>query len=113
VTTPITYLFLVAAIVAEVVATTALARSESFTRLGPSAITVLGYCLAFYFLSFPLRTMPIGVVYALWSGFGIVFISAIAWLGFGQKLDAPALIGMGLIAAGVIIVNVFSKITFH
>ena len=111
--TGMTYPFLVAAIVAEVIATTALARTENFTRLVPSVVTVLGYCLAFYFLSFPLRTMPTGVVYAIWSGLGIVFITAIAWVWLGQKLDAPALVGMGFIAVGVIIINVFSKVTAH
>jgi small multidrug resistance pump len=107
------YLLLFAAILAEVVATTALARSESFSRLIPSAITVIGYAIAFYLLSFPLRVMPTGIVYAVWSGLGIVLIAAIAWIWFGQKLDLPAMIGLGLIILGVIIVNVFSKTVGH
>ena len=108
-----TYLFLVVAIAAEVVATTALARSESFTRLWPSVVTVVGYGVAFYFLSFPLRVLPTGVVYAVWSGLGIVFIAAIAWLWYGQKLDLPAIVGLGLIVAGVAVVNLFSKTVGH
>ena len=107
------YLLLIAAILAEVVATTALARSESFSRLIPSAITVIGYAIAFYLLSFPIRVMPTGIVYAVWSGLGIVLIAAIAWIWFGQKLDLPAMIGLGLIILGVIIVNVFSKTVGH
>ncbi len=102
------YLFLAAAIVAEVVATTALARSESFTRLGPSLIAALGYAVAFWFLSFPLRVMPTGVVYAIWSGLGIVLIATVARLWSGQVLDPPALAGLGLIIAGVVVVNLFS-----
>ncbi len=111
--TAVTYLFLVVAIAAEVVATTALARSESFTRLWPSVVTVVGYGVAFYFLSFPLRVLPTGVVYAVWSGLGIVFIAAIAWLVYGQKLDLPAILGLALIVAGVAVVNLFSKTVGH
>jgi small multidrug resistance pump len=106
---PLLYLILLAAIVAEVIATTALARSESFTRLAPSLVAVLGYALAFWLLSFPLRVMPAGVVYAIWSGLGIVLIAGVAWLRFGQALDGPALLGLGLIVAGVLIVNLFSR----
>ncbi|MDI3338887.1 SMR family transporter [Defluviimonas aestuarii] len=107
------YLFLVAAIVAEVLATTSLARSESFTRLGPSLITIAGYTVAFWCLSFPLRVMPTGVVYAIWSGMGIVLISAVAWIWYRQSLDFPALLGMTLILLGVVIVNVFSQSIGH
>lgn len=108
-----TWLFLLAAIVAEVAATTALARSESFTRLVPSLLTVAGYAVAFYCLSFPLRVMPTGIVYAIWSGLGIVLIATVAWVVFGQKLDVPALVGLGFILAGVLIVNLFSKSLTH
>ena len=108
-----TYLILIAAIIAEVIATSSLARSESFTRLVPSLITIAGYSAAFWLLSFPLRTMQTGVVYAIWSGAGIVLISMIAWLWFGQKLDLPAIVGLTFIVAGVIIVNVFSKTVGH
>ena len=111
--TATTYLFLFAAIVAEVIATTALARTESFTRLWPSVITVVGYAAAFWFLSFPLRVMPTGVVYAVWSGAGIILITLVAWLGFNQKLDLPALIGLALIIAGVVVINLFSKSVGH
>lgn len=109
----LTYLILAAAILAEVIATTALSRSESFTRLGPSLIAVLGYAVAFWLLSFPLRVMPTGVVYAIWSGLGIVLIASVAWLRHGQRLDAPAVVGMGLILAGVVVVNLFSRTVGH
>lgn len=108
-----TYLLLLAAIVAEVIGTTALARTESFTRLWPSVITVVGYAAAFWFLSYPLRVMPTGIVYAVWSGAGIILITLVAWIGFNQKLDLPALIGLGLIIAGVVVINLFSKSVGH
>jgi small multidrug resistance pump len=107
------YLTLAAAIVAEIIATTALGRSESFTRLVPSLITVLGYCVAFFLLSFPLRVMPVGIVYAIWSGVGIVFITAVGWLWLGQRIDLAAMIGLAFITVGVVIVNVFSKSVVH
>jgi small multidrug resistance pump len=107
------YIILVAAIAAEVVATTALARSESFTRLVPSVVAVLGYVVAFWLLSFCLRSIPTGVVYALWSGMGIVLITAVAWVVYQQKLDAPALLGIALILAGVAVINLFSKAVNH
>ena len=107
------YLILAAAVLAEVVATTALARSASFTRLVPSLVAVLGYALAFWLLSFPLRTMPTGIVYAIWSGLGIVLITGIAWAWAGQVLDLPAILGLALIMAGVIVVNVFSSTVTH
>ncbi len=103
------YIFLTAAIVAEVIATTALARSESFTKLVPSLIVVAGYVAAFGLLSFPMRVMPAGIVYAIWSGMGIVLITAISWIWYQQKLDFPALIGLGFIIAGVLIINLFSR----
>ena len=109
----LTYLILGAAIVAEVVATTALARSGSFTKALPSLVAVLGYALAFWLLSFPLRAMPTGVVYAIWSGLGIVLITAVAWAWGGQRLDGPAMAGMGLILAGVLVVNLFSRTVGH
>lgn len=108
-----TYALLAAAIFAEVIGTTALARTEGFTRLVPSLITVVGYAFAFYFLSHPLRVLPVGVVYAIWSGLGIVLIAAVAWFWFGQRLDLPALIGMGMIIAGVMVVNLFSDSLQH
>lgn len=108
-----TYTFLIGAIVAEVVATTALARAESFTRLGPSLVAVGGYAIAFYCLSHPLRVMPAGVVYAVWSGFGIVFIALIGRVFLGQRLDGAAIVGIALILAGVVIINVFSTSSEH
>lgn len=107
------YLYLSVAILFEVLATTALKQSDGFTRLVPSIATICGYAFAFYFLSLPLRTMPVGVIYALWSGVGIVFITAIGWLWLRQTLDLPALIGIALIIAGVVIINLFSKTLTH
>lgn len=103
-----TYLYLIIAIVAETIATSALKLSDNFSRLGPSLVTVLGYAIAFYFLSLVLRTMSTGVAYAIWSGVGIVLISLIGWLWMGQSLSAPTMFGMGLIIAGVVIVNLSS-----
>ena len=107
------YLFLTIAIAFEVVATTALKQSDGFTRLAPSLITIAGYALAFYFLSLPLRVLPVGVVYAVWSGVGILLITLIGWLWFRQSLDLPALIGIGFILTGVLIVNLFSRTLAH
>jgi len=107
------YLYLALAIVAEVVATTFMRWSEGFTRPGPSAVTVAGYLLAFYFMSQTIKTIPTGVVYAIWSGVGIVLISLLAWLLQGQKLDAGAMAGMALIISGVVVMNLFSKAGGH
>lgn len=107
------YLYLAIAIVAEVIATSALKASEGFTRLWPSLIVGIGYLVAFYFLSLTLRTITVGVAYAIWSGVGIVLVAIIGWLVLGQKLDAPAIGGMGLIIAGVVVINLFSKSTGH
>jgi small multidrug resistance pump len=95
--------------VAEVVGTTALKASDGFSRALPSLVVVVGYGLAFYFLSLTLRTIPVGVAYAIWSGLGIVLISAVAWIDFEQTLDLAAIVGIALIVAGVLIVNVFSQ----
>lgn len=107
------YLFLLAAIVAEVIATTALARSQSFTRFWPSVVTLIGYAIAFWCLSFPLRVMPTGVVYAIWSGLGIVLIALVAYVWAKQSLDPPAILGLALIIAGVGVINLFSKTVGH
>lgn len=107
------WVYLLLAIVSEVVATSALKSSESFSRLWPSVLTVVGYGVAFYLLSLTLRKMPVGIAYAIWSGVGIVLVSLAAVVLFGQKLDLPALIGMGLIVAGVIVINVCSKSVVH
>lgn len=107
------YLYLTLAIACEVVATSFLKSAEGFTRLWPTVITTVGYALAFFFLSLTLRTVPTGVAYAIWSGAGIVLVSAIAWFWQGQALDAPALIGIGLILAGVLVIQLFSSTAGH
>lgn len=103
------WLFLGTAIVSEVIATSALKASEGFAKLGPSITVVAGYAISFYFLSLTLKFIPVGVAYAIWSGLGIVLISLIGLVVFGQKLDAAALTGMGLIIAGVIVMKMCSK----
>lgn len=107
------YASLALAIVAEVVATSALQASAGFTRLWPSVLVVLGYGVAFYGLSITLRTVPVGVAYALWSGLGIVLITAVGWVVYRQRVDAAALLGMALIMAGVAVIQLFSKTTAH
>jgi len=108
-----TYIYLGIAIVAEIIGTTFMKESDGFTRLKPSLVTLAGYAVAFYFLSLTLRTLPTGVAYAIWSGVGIVLIALVAALVHGQKLDAPAIIGMGLIVSGVVVMNLFSTATPH
>lgn len=103
------WLLLGVAIVAEVVATSALKASEGFTRPGPALVVVLGYGVAFYCLAQVLRTIPVGVAYAVWSGLGIVLVTCVAFWWYGQRIDLPGLIGMGLIIAGVLVLNLFSK----
>jgi small multidrug resistance pump len=107
------WIFLSIAIVSEVIATSALKAADGFSRLGPSLIVVLGYASAFYFLSLTLRSIPVGIAYAVWSGVGIVLVAIIGWLLYGQKLDTPAILGMALIIAGIIVLNVFSKMSPH
>ena len=107
------WLYLAVAIVAEIFATSALKGSEGFTRLVPSVITVFGYLISFYFLSLTLREIPVGIAYAIWSGVGIVLISIVGAVLFKQHLDTPAHIGIGLIIAGVVVMNVFSKSVSH
>ena len=107
------WLYLGIAIVAEVVATSALKATEGFSRVVPSAVVVVGYLVAFYFLSLTLRAIPVGVAYGIWSGVGIVLIALIGWLVLGQALDVPAMLGLGLILAGVVMINLFSKSISH
>ena len=107
------YTSLALAIVAEVVATSALQASAGFTRLWPSVLVVLGYGVAFFCLSITLKTVPMGVAYALWSGLGIVLITASGWLLYEQRVDAAALLGMALIVAGVAVIQLFSKTAAH
>ena len=108
-----TDLFLSLAIVAEVIATTALKLSDGFSRLLPSIITVVFYGVSFYCLSLTMRTLPTGIFYAIWAGVGIVLIATVSWLFYGQKLDLPAMLGMLLIILGVIVINLFSKSVAH
>lgn len=110
---PLHYLWLILAVVAETVATSALQASAQFTRLVPSALVVAGYGLSFWLLSLTLKYMPVGVVYAVWSGLGVVLISLIGRVVFGQRLDAAALAGLGLIVAGVAVIHLFSNSTGH
>ena len=110
---PVAYAYLAIAIVAEVVATSALKASDSFSKLGPSILVVIGYGLAFYLLSMVVRSVPVGVAYAIWSGAGIVLVALVSIFLYRQVPDLPALLGMALIIAGVIILNVFSNMDVH
>ncbi len=107
------WIYLAIAIVSEVAGTSALKASAGFTRLGPSLVVAAGYASAFYFLSLTLRTIPVAVTYAIWSGVGIALIALVSWLAYGQKLDGPALLGIALIVAGVVVLNLFSASTRH
>ncbi len=110
---PIQYLYLFVAIAAETIGTTALQASQQFTRFWPSLTVVVGYALSFYFLSLTLRYMPIGIVYAIWSGLGIVLIAVIGYAVYGQKLDFPAVLGMGMILAGILVIHLWSATATH
>lgn len=107
------YVYLFVAIVLEVIATSAMAKSDGYTILWPSLISLIGYGLAFFLLSLVTRTVPVGIVYAVWSGAGIVLVAAAGWLLFGQKLDLPAVVGLVMIVAGVLIINLVSKSVSH
>lgn len=107
------YLYLAIAIVAEVIATSALKASGEFTKIVPTVIVIVGYGVAFYFLSIVLKTIPVGIAYAIWSGLGIVLIALVGLVVFHQRLDFAAILGMLLILAGVIVINVFSKSAGH
>lgn len=107
------WLILGIAIVSEVIATSALKASDGFTRLLPSVIVVVGYGIAFYCLALVLRTLPVGIVYAIWSGVGVALIALVGWLLYDQALDLPAVLGLTLIVAGVVVLNVFSKTVAH
>lgn len=99
------------AIIAEVIATSSLRASEGFTKFWPSVIVAVGYATAFYFLSLTLRVIPVGVAYAVWSGVGVALIALVAFLLYGQRLDAAGILGIGLIVAGVVVLNLFSAAT--
>jgi small multidrug resistance pump len=108
-----TYATLLTAIVLDVIGTSFLQRSQQFTQVLPTVMMGLCYAASFYFLTLVLRSMPLGIAYAIWSGLGMVLVSVIGLLVFGQKLDGPAVLGLGLIVAGVIVVNLFSKTVGH
>ena len=103
------WLYLIIAILFEVLATSSLKASNSFTELGPSVLVLVGYFSSFYFLSLTLRTIPLGIAYAVWSGVGVVLITLVGWFFYAQKLDVTAIFGIFLIATGVFVLNVFSK----
>lgn len=107
------YVYLAISIIAEVIATSALKASDGFTKTIPSIVVVVGYGVAFHFLSLTLKTIPLGVAYAIWAGVGVTVVAIVGWLLFGQKMDAPAIIGMGLIVAGVVVMQAFSKTVSH
>ena len=107
------WIYLAVAIVTEVVATTALKASEGFTKLVPSAIVVVGYGIAFYCLSLTMKAIPVGIIYAIWSGVGVALICLTAWVLFGQRLDLPAMLGIALIISGVLVINIFSNVSAH
>ena len=107
------YLILALAVLAETFGTTALQASQQFTRLWPSILVVLAYAVSFYLLSMTLKVMPVGVVYALWSGLGIILIAIIGFAVFGQRLDLPAVLGLALIICGIAVIHLFSDATPH
>jgi small multidrug resistance pump len=108
-----TYLILCLAILCEVFATTALKASDSFSRLAPTCLAVVGYGVSFYLLTIVMRSMPTGITYAIWSGLGVVLISLFGYLFANEKLDLAAWLGMSMIVAGVVVINVFSKTVSH
>lgn len=110
---PTAYIYLFFAILAETIGTTALQASQQFTRLLPSLLVVVAYAISFYLLAMALRSIPVGIAYAVWSGLGIVFIAAIGFLVFGQKLDLPAVLGIGMILAGILVIHLFSRAAPH
>ena len=107
------WIFLSVAIMAEVIATSSLKASAEFTKFWPSVIVVVGYAIAFYFLSLTLRSIPLGIAYAVWSGLGVVLVSIVGWWLYNQTLDLASLIGIGLIIAGVLVINLFSSASAH
>ncbi|MDW1628193.1 SMR family transporter [Vibrio sp. Y176] len=101
------------AIVCEVIATSYIPKTEQFTKVMPSTVVLIGYGIALFLLSVTVQTMPVGVVYAIWSGAGIVLVATVGYFVYGQRLDLPALVGIGFIIAGVLIVNLLSKTVGH
>jgi len=107
------WIFLAIAILTEIVATSGLKAADGFTRLVPSVVVIVGYAISFYFFSLALRGIPVGVAYGVWSGVGIMAIALIGWLYYGQVLDLAAILGLALIVAGVLVLNLFSKSVVH
>ena len=107
------WVLLILAIAFETVGTSALKASDGFTRIGPSLVTLVCFVVSLILLSLVLRTIPVGIAYAIWSGLGIVLIAAIGWIAFGQRLDAPAILGLVLIIAGIVVMQLFSDTTGH
>ena len=107
------WIYLITAILAEVVATSSLKLAEGFTKLVPSIIVVAGHSVSFYFLSLALKYIPLGIAYAIWCGIGIVLVTLVGWYIYKQAMDIPAIIGIVLIFAGVLVVNLFSKRVIH
>ncbi|MCE8026306.1 multidrug efflux SMR transporter [Halomonas sp. MCCC 1A11058] len=107
------FVYLALAIVAEVVATSALKATHGFTRLVPSLVVVVGYAIAFYMLSLVLRTIPVGIAYAIWAGLGIVLVALVGIVVYGQRPDLPAVLGIALIVAGVVVIQLFSRMSAH
>ncbi|PMR67530.1 QacE family quaternary ammonium compound efflux SMR transporter [Halomonas heilongjiangensis] len=107
------FVFLALAIVAEVVATSALKASDGFTRLWPSVTVVIGYGLAFYLLALVLRSVPVGIAYAFWAGLGIVLVTLVGLVVYGERPDLPALLGLAMIVGGVVVIQVFSSVSAH
>lgn len=110
---PLHYIYLICAVIAETIGTASMQASQQFTKPLPSLLVVISYAISFYLLSLTLKFMPVGVVYAIWSGLGIVLIALIGLAVFGQKLDLPAVIGLGMIIAGIMVINLFSSTTSH
>ena len=110
---PLHYIYLIIAVAAETIGTTALQASHQFTRFWPSVVVVIGYSIAFYFLGVALKYIPVGVAYAIWSGLGVVLIAFIGFAVFGQRLDMPALFGLGLIIIGIAVIQLFSNTATH
>ncbi len=110
---PAHYIYLIIAVIAETIGTSALQASAQFTRFWPSVVVVIAYAAAFYLLALALKVIPVGILYAMWSGLGIVLIAGIGYAVFGQKLDLPAIIGIALILIGIIVIHLFSNTSAH
>ncbi|WP_298256056.1 SMR family transporter [uncultured Litoreibacter sp.] len=110
---PAHYFYLILAVAAETIGTSSIQASQQFTRLWPSLLAMVSFAMAFYLLSLTLKVLPVGIMYALWSGLGIIFIAIIGWVYFGQKLDLAAVFGMSLILAGIVVINLLSSTATH